>query len=147
MGYAYAVNQQLVSSLPPEVTEGIFTFAPSPAEGSPAFAAVQRIAGTQTPDPYTCQVYDHINLVLLAIAAAGDASGQAIRDNIRRIAQGGGTAVDNAVDGLRAIAAGQKVDYDGASGPCDFTETGDIQDCKFRYDQVRGGRITLLRIA
>ena len=37
------------------------------------------------------------------------------------------------MDGIAAIAAGKKVDYDGASGPCDFTDAGDIVDCKFRY--------------
>src|SRR6266700_2066042 len=48
---------------------------------------------------------------------------------------------------LKAIAAKQPVDYDGASGPCDFTDIGDIQDCKFRYDQVQGGKIALVKIA
>ncbi|HWT09689.1 MAG TPA: ABC transporter substrate-binding protein, partial [Roseomonas sp.] len=77
----------------------------------------------------------------------GDGTGQVIHDNIRRVSQGGGDRVDNALDGLRAIAAGKKVDYDGASGPCDFTDAGDISDCKFRYEQVRAGRQTLIRIA
>ena len=63
------------------------------------------------------------------------------------VSQGGGDKVDNAMDGLRAIAAGKKVDYDGASGPCDFTDAGDITDCQFRYDQVRGGQLTLIRVA
>jgi branched-chain amino acid transport system substrate-binding protein len=147
LAFAYSVNQQMISALPNEVTEGIHTLAPSPAEGSAGFERVKRIVGNDNPDPYTCQVFDHVNLVLMAMAAAGDATGQAIRDNIRRVSQGGGERVDNAVEGLRAIAAGRKVDYDGASGPCDFTDAGDIQDCKFRYEQVRAGRQTLLRIA
>ena len=67
-----------------------------------------------------------------AMAAGNDASGQGIRDNIRRVSQGGGEAVDNAPDGVRAIAAGRKVEYNGASGPCDFTDAGDISACKFR---------------
>ncbi len=59
----------------------------------------------------------------------------------------GGTKIDNALDGLKAIAAKQAVNYDGASGPCDFTDIGDIQDCKFRYEQVQGGKIALVKIA
>uniref|UniRef100_UPI0019537F19 hypothetical protein n=1 Tax=Klebsiella oxytoca TaxID=571 RepID=UPI0019537F19 len=71
--------------------------------------------------------------VLMAIALAGDASGTAIKDTIRKVSQApGGLKVDNALDGLKAIAARQAVDYDGASGPCDFLETGDIADCRFR---------------
>ncbi|NMJ40726.1 amino acid ABC transporter substrate-binding protein [Roseomonas sp. JC162] len=147
LAYAYSVNQQMISSLPNDVTEGIHTLAPSPAEGTSAFDRVKRIAGTDNPDPYTCQIYDQINLVLMAMAVGNDATGQGIRDNIRKVSQGGGDRVDNAVDGLRAIAAGRKVDYDGASGPCDFTDAGDITDCKFRYEQVRGGRQVLIRIA
>lgn len=147
LAFAYSVNQQMISTLPHEVTEGIHTLAPSPAEGSGGFARVKRIVGNDNPDPYTCQVYDHVNLVLMAMAAGRDATGQAIRDNVRRVSQGGGDKVDNALDGLRAIAAGTKVDYDGASGPCDFTDAGDISDCQFRYEQVRAGRQTLIRIA
>ena len=147
LAYAYSVNQQMIGSLPNEVTVGIYTLAPSPAEGSAGFDRVKRIVGSDNPDPYTCQIYDHINLILLAMAQGGDGTGQAIHDNVRRVSQGGGDRVDNAMDGLRAIAAGRKVDYDGASGPCDFTDAGDISDCKFRYEQVRAGRQTLIRIA
>lgn len=146
LAFAYSVNQQMISSLPNEVTEGIHTLAPSPALGSRAFERVRRLVGSDNPDPYTCQVYDHVNLVLMAMAAGRDATGQAIRDNVRRVSQGGGERVDNALDGLRAIAQGKKVDYDGASGPCDFTDAGDITDCRFRYEQVRAGRQTLIRI-
>ncbi len=75
------------------------------------------------------------------------ASGEAIRSAMRQVSQGGGTSVDNALDGLKIIAGGGKVDYDGASGPCDFTDIGDITDCRFRYEQIKGGKVTVLRIA
>jgi len=74
-------------------------------------------------------------------------TGTAIKDSIRKVAQGGGKTVANAVDGLKAIAAGEKVDYTGASGPCDFDDKGDIIDCKFRYDQIKAGKFTLVKIA
>jgi len=83
----------------------------------------------------------------MAIAQAKVASGTAIKDNIRKICQGGGKSVDNALDGLKAIAAGEKVDYTGASGPCDFDDKGDILTCKFRYEQIRSGKFTVLKIA
>lgn len=142
----YAVNQK-VAEANPEATEGVYTMAPSPAEGSGAFKRVAEILKTANPDPYSCQVYDHVSMVLMAIAQGRDSSGAAIRENIRRVSQGGGRAVDNAVDGIRAIVAGEKVDYNGASGPCDFTDIGDIQDCKFRYEQARKGKIELIRVA
>ena len=86
-------------------------------------------------------------MVLMAIAQAKAATGVAIKDNIRKVTQGGGKSVDNAVDGIKAIAAGEKVDYAGASGPCDFDEKGDILDCKFRYEQIKAGKPVLVKLA
>ncbi|MBM3649837.1 MAG: amino acid ABC transporter substrate-binding protein [Alphaproteobacteria bacterium] len=148
LGFAYSINQKLVDQIGQnEVVEGVYTFAPSSAEGGSAYEKVKVAVGSANPDPYTCQVYDHVNMVLMAIAVGKAASGEAIKDNIRKVTQGSGKSVDNAVDGLKAIAAGEKVDYSGASGPCDFDEKGDILDCKFRYEQIKGGKFTLVKIA
>jgi branched-chain amino acid transport system substrate-binding protein len=147
-GFAYSLNQKLIDQIgQPEVVEGVYTFAPSPAEGSGAYEQVKKVTGLAVPDPYTCQVYDHTNMVLMAMAQAKATTGVAIKDNIRKICQGGGKSVDNAVDGIKAITAGEKVDYTGASGPCDFDEKGDILSCKFRYEQIKGGKFTLVKIA
>ena len=148
LGQAYAVNQKLVDQIGQnEVVEGVYTFAPSVAEGSTALERVKKMSGLASPDPYTSQVYDHTNMVLMAMAVAKATTGTAIKDNIRKITQGGGKPVDNAVDGLKAIAAGEKVDYAGASGPCDFDDKGDILDCKFRYEQIKAGKATLVKVA
>ena len=75
IGMAYSINQKLIDQIgQAEVVEGVYTFAPSPAEGATAYERVKKITGMDNPDPYTCQVYDHANLVLMAIAAAKDAS-------------------------------------------------------------------------
>jgi branched-chain amino acid transport system substrate-binding protein len=147
LGFAYSVNQKLVESIPGDVAEGVYTLAPSSAEGSPALKRVMEIAKTPNPDPYTAQVYDQINLVLMAMAFAKDTSGQSVKDAIRKVSQGGGKKVTGAVEAIKAIGAGEKVDYEGASGPCDFTDAGDISDAQFRYEQVKGGKITLLKVA
>src|SRR6185436_9601765 len=137
LGQAYSVNQKLIDQIGQnEVVEGIN-----------ALERVKKMSGLANPDPYTSQVYDHTNMVLMAMALAKATTGTAIKDNIRGVTQGGGKAVDNAVDGLKAIAAGEKIDYAGASGPCDFDEKGDILDCKFRYEQIKAGKFTLVKIA
>lgn len=147
LGQAYSVNQKLVDQIGQnEVVEGLYTFEPSVAEGSTALERVKKLSGLANPDPYTSQVYDHANMVLMAMAQAKATTGVAIKDNIRKICQGGGKSVDNAVEGIKAIAAGEKVDYAGASGPCEFDDKGDILDCKFRYQQIKGGKFTLLKI-
>lgn len=150
IAFGYSVNEQLLGSIPAAVSEGVVTISPSPAAGSPAYVRMVKMAGIANPDPYTTQIYDHANLVILALAAAGniEMNGTAVKNTIRTVSQGqGGEKVASAVDGMKLLAEGKTIDYDGASGPCDFTEAGDIFDCKFRYDQVKAGKLTLLRIA
>ena len=144
--FGYAATPKLLESLPHEVTEGLAVFSPSPDLDSPAFAAVKQALGAD-PDPYSCQTHDHASLALLAVAKAGEATGAAIHDAVRQVSQGDGERVSSALDGLRALAAGRQVNFEGASGPCDFLPSGDIETCKFRFDQVRGGKLALLSIS
>lgn len=148
VGFAYGVNQKLIDAVPPEVVDNVYTIAPSPAATSNAYKRLAQMLKIDNVDPYTCQVYDQVNLVVMAIARAGQASGTAIKDNIRLVSQAGSgvLVVDNALDGLKAIAAKTPVNYDGASGPCQFNERGDISDSRFRYEQIKGAKINLLKI-
>lgn len=148
LAFAYSVNAALIESLPKDVVEGIFTISPSPALGSGGYENLAKLIGIEQPDTYTAQVYDQVNLILLAIAAAGEASGTAVRDTLRTVSQSeGGVEVSNLPDGLAALADGKTINYTGASGPCDFTEIGDIVDCQFRYEQVKDGAFIHLKTA
>lgn len=144
---AYAANAKLLESLPAEVTQGLTSLAPSPDVDSPVYKKVIGILGTNDPDPYSCQTYDHITMALLAIAKAGDSSGVAIHDNVRKISQGSGTKVSSAVEGLKLLAQKTDVNFDGASGPCDFNDVGDIINCRFRFEMADGGKYKLLEIS
>ena len=143
----YAVNQKLLDSVPAEVTDGTYTATPSPAVDSAGYKRLAKFLGAADLDPYSCQCHDHASLVILAIAKAkGEATGTAIKDNVRKISQGGGVKVDNAVDGLKLLAQGKEINYEGASGPCDFTETGDIIDCKIRFDVAEKGAFKSVKL-
>ena len=65
---------------------------------------------------------------------------------MRSISQGNGIKVDNAVEGLKLLAQGKAINYEGASGPCDFTDIGDILDCKIRFDQAQGGKFKFVKL-
>jgi branched-chain amino acid transport system substrate-binding protein len=54
--------------------------------------------------------------------------------------------VDNAIDGLKALAAGQEIAYAGASGPCRFSDIGNIMEVTFRFNQVKGGRVVEVKV-
>jgi hypothetical protein len=84
---------------------------------------------------------------VLTIAKAGEATGTAIRDNVRKITNSDGETVYTAVDGLAALKQGKNIKYSGASGPCTFTDIGDITDCKFRYNRVENGAFKFLEVA
>lgn len=148
LAFAYSVNQKLLDGVPANVAEGCYTLAPSPAEGSPAYESLVKLIGVEHPDPYTAQVYDQVNLVILAMALSGNPTGEGIKGALRAVSQApDGKVVSNALDGLKAIAAKEPIAYEGASGPCKFTPKGDIQDSKFRYEQVQSGAFKLLKIA
>ena len=143
---AYAVNQNTFQTLPNEVTNGVITWQPSPDVESGAFRRLRTRFGNVEVDPYSAQTNDHAALAILAAAAAGDASGTAIRDNVRRISAGEGEKVDNVTDGLRLIAAGRPINYEGSSGPVDFDDRGDIRGTKFRYERAANGRFELMEL-
>ena len=44
------------------------------------------------------------------------------------------------------MAAGKEINYEGASGPCDFTDIGDINGCRFRYMKVVKGKLEFLKL-
>jgi branched-chain amino acid transport system substrate-binding protein len=144
--FAYAANATTFQSLPNEVTNGLITFQPSPDLDSGAFNRLKNRFGNVEVDPYSAQTNDHATLAILAAAQAGEATGTAIRDNVRKISQGDGEKVDNVTDGLRLIAAGRAVNFEGASGPVSFDDRGDIQGTKFRYEVAENGRFRLLEL-
>ncbi len=143
---SYAVPAKTLETLPSEVTENIYTGQPSADIGSKPFELAAKRLGIAEPDSYVCQATDWISIVALTIAKAKEATGQALRDNVRKITQGSGEKVSTAVEGLKLLAEGKEINYEGASGPCDFTDIGDIFDCKFRYVKVEGGKFKFLKV-
>ncbi len=141
VGFAYAVGPRFVERAGPVVADGAYAIEPVPAVASSAYARLQRLTAKSDLDTYTCQGYDQVNLAILAMACGKAATGMAIRDNLRRIGDPNGIAVDNALDGLRALAAGKAINYEGASGPCKFAPNGDLAAANFRVSVVRGGAI------
>ena len=70
-------------------------------------------------------------LVALAAAKAGTTTDSvAIRDALRDVANAPGEVVGPGLEGirtaLRLIAEGKDINYEGASGPVDFDEHGDV---------------------
>ena len=139
----YAANAKLLETVGPDVGEGLVSYAPSPDLGSPSYKKIAALLGSE-PDPYSCQTHDHVSLAALAIAKAGASTGLAIHDNVRAVGDPAGSKITDAAAGIKLLAAGTAVNFEGASGPCKFTPTGDITGCRFRFDVVEKGKYRLL---
>jgi len=143
---SYAVPQKTLDSIPPEVSAGTYTGQPSADIDGKAFSLTAVRLGIAEPDSYEAQATDWASLVILTLAKAKEATGTALKENVRKISQGSGAKVYSAVEGLQLLAQGKEINYEGASGPCDFTEIGDIQGCRFRYMEVVDGKLRFLKV-
>ena len=133
----YAVPQATLDANPAEVSEGILTGTPSADVDSTAYKLAADRLGLQEVDGFQAQATDWASLTALTIAKAGQTGGVAMKDDVRKISQGDGQKVYSAVEGLKLLAAGKDINYEGVSGPCDFNEIGDITNCRFRYPRSR----------
>lgn len=143
---SYALTAKSLADLPKDVTQGVITVQPSADVDSPAYAAAAKRLGETAPDSYEAQATDWISIVALTIARAKDATGIAIHDTVRKVTNSDGEKVPTAVDGLAALKQGKEIKYAGASGPCVFTDIGDITDCKFRFNQADDRVFKLLEV-
>jgi branched-chain amino acid transport system substrate-binding protein len=73
---------------------------------------------------YGPESYDAVVLVALAAIAAGDDSGEAIASKMVEISKDGEKCTTFA-DCKKLLEAGKDIDYDGVSGPIEFSDKGD----------------------
>ncbi len=139
-GFGTAITAQFIQAAGKSVAEGVYTVLPGEAEGSAAYQNLKKIAGNIPLDTNACQAYDQINLILLAIAASKQATGEAIQKTIRSTIGGpDGEVVGSVSDGLALLAQGKKINYDGASSNCEFLPNGNLPNAYFQTLQIKNG--------
>ena len=120
----------------------------APLFDSPAYKEFSAAVPRGDDSPYAPQAWDQMTLVALALAAGkGEVSGTVIKDNLRTVANPPGTVVHTFAEGAKLLREGKKVNYEGASGSCDFDQIGDILSAPFIVQQVRRGkseRVTII---
>jgi ABC-type branched-subunit amino acid transport system substrate-binding protein len=115
----------------------------APAAGGPnqeAFTTMFQDQYGKEPGVFTSQSYDSVALQILANAAAGENDGTAIRDQMRRIANPGGTEYgpQNFLDAVEAAANGEDINYQGASSATNFNQAGDPASAAYAIWEFRG---------
>jgi ABC-type branched-subunit amino acid transport system substrate-binding protein len=100
------------------------------AAGDAFDAAYEAEFGERPPLPFMRELYDGVYLASLAAEMAGSTDPTAIRDALRDAANPGGDEVGPGSEGYAAalaiIAGGGDVNYEGAAGPVDLDESGDV---------------------
>ncbi len=127
----WAANPQLVQALGPVVTNGIISVDSVSNEGSGAFTAYDAAYKRAMNQPglsnvYAAMTWDMANTIALAIEQAKSFETAAINQAIRQVANPPGEQVATFAAGKAGIAAGKKVNYEGASSVLDFDEHGDV---------------------
>jgi ABC-type branched-subunit amino acid transport system substrate-binding protein len=137
----FAANPKFIENVGAEVAQGILVVEAAPAPESKAFPGFKNLMGKEDLFLYSSQTYDQLNLVALAIQAAGEATGEGIRRTMRPVANRPGKLVSDAGEGIAELKRRQEIDYDGASGSCDFDENGDLVTKSFYVFEIRGGKL------
>lgn len=147
LGPAFAINAKFVEGAGGEVAEGVWAIDPAPSFDSPAYKQFLAAIPQADKNPYAPQAWDHMAMVGLALAAGrGEASGSVIKDNLRAVSNPPGATVASYEDGARLLREGKKINYEGASGSCDFDAQGDILSRPFGVYQVRKGKVEQVTI-
>ncbi len=105
--------------------------APESAVSREWEAAFIAAYGSPPQYAYVQETYDATIALALAAQAAGSVDGAAIRDQLRSIGGGPGTAIAPTAAGvaeaLRILGEGGTVDYDGAATTMDWDANGDLK--------------------
>jgi branched-chain amino acid transport system substrate-binding protein len=147
LGPSFAINAKFVEGVGADVAEGIWNMDRAPLFDSLAYKEFSAAVPRADQSPYAPQAWDQMTLVALALAVGrGDASGTVIKDNLRNVSNPPGTVVYSFAEGAKLLGEGKKINYEGASGSCDFDAIGDILSAPFSVQQVRKGKSELVTI-
>jgi branched-chain amino acid transport system substrate-binding protein len=83
-------------------------------------------------------------MIILGLAAesAQSTNPKAIAAKVREVSGPPGEVVYSYEEGVKALKAGKKIDYDGASSSIDFDESGDVKPT-FGVYRVEKGQLPL----
>ena len=144
---SFAINAKFIEGVGAEVAEGIWNMDRAPLFESPAYKDFSAAVPRSDQSPYAPQAWDQMTIVALALTAGkGEVSGTVIKDNLRTISNPPGAAVYSFAEGAKLLGEGKKINYEGASGSCDFDQIGDILSAPFAVQQVRKGKSELVQI-
>jgi ABC-type branched-subunit amino acid transport system substrate-binding protein len=118
------------NSLPEQVGDQLEgAWACSPSRSGPnydTFEQAYQEGGDAELNGWAPPAWDAINVVALAIHRAGEATPEAIEQNLGPVSRGEGTAVATFAEGKEALDNDESINYTGAATPTNFTNFGNV---------------------
>lgn len=128
-----------------EATEGMLGTAPGAFSGDApdAFDALYEEAPGPKRNLFDSTTFDDVILCYLGAVAAGSSDGEEIAAAIVDVTAPGGKKVtfEQLPEAIKALEAGEDIDYEGASGPVDWDENGDLSRYIYDISEFKGGEL------
>ncbi|NIC06992.1 ABC transporter substrate-binding protein [Billgrantia bachuensis] len=124
------VGSSLVDAVGADALEGMIATRPGSPElpGTEIFGQAAEEAGFDPSAVFAAQAYDAAFLLALAIEQNGNAEREGLSEALRNVASAPGEVVlpGEWEKALELIAAGEEINYEGASGSHEFDDNGDV---------------------
>ncbi len=124
------VGSGLIEGVGGDVLEGMIATRPGSPDtpGTERFVELAEAAGVEHDEVFASQSYDAAFLLALAIEQNGSAEREGLSEALRSVSSAPGEVIlpgewEKAVE---LIAAGEEINYEGASGSHEFDEHGDV---------------------
>jgi len=128
-----------------DITEGMLGTAPGTFSGNAPNAFDKRYKGAPGPprNLFDANVFDNVILCYLGAVAAGSTDGTAISEAIVDVTAPEGKKVtfQQLPQAIEALEKGEDIDYEGASGPIDWEENGDLGRYIYDISEFKGGKL------
>ncbi|HEX8689250.1 MAG TPA: hypothetical protein VF729_03295, partial [Solirubrobacterales bacterium] len=131
-----------------EATEGMLGTAPGTFSGDAPNAFDKLYEGAPGPprNLFDSTTFDDVILCYLAAVAAGSTDGTEMAEAIVDVTGPGGTkyTFEELAEAIEALQDGEDIDYEGASGPIDWDENGDLSRYIYDVSEFKGGKLVKL---
>lgn len=129
----------------PEITEGMQGTAPGAFSGEAPNAFDKLYEGAPGPprNLFDANVFDDVILCYLGAVAAGSTEGPEIAEALPDVTGPGGTkyTFEELPQAIEALENGEDIDYEGASGPIDWDENGDLSRYIYDISEFKDGEL------
>ena len=138
-------STDLAELLSPEETEGMLGTAPGTFSGNAtnAFDSLFKESPGAARNLFDAPTFDDVILCYLAAVAAGSSDGEEIAEAIVDVTgpDGAKYTFEQLPEAIEALKEGEDIDYEGASGPVDWDENGDLSRYIYDVSEFKGNEL------